>query len=71
MIATLRLSNCARAAVAGHQHNAASLKETAMSMMMQYGKRLREMDGWEEIKSDHPSLMNDIVEYVLGLVEIA
>ena len=38
---------------------------------LQYGKRLREMDGWDEIKSEHPTLMNDIVEYMLGLVEIA
>ena len=38
---------------------------------LQYGKRLREMDGWDEIKREHPTLMNDIVEYMLGLVEIA
>jgi hypothetical protein len=71
MVTTLRLSNCARAAIAGHRHNASILKDTAMAMMMQYGKRLREMDGWEEIKNEHPTLMNDIVEYMLGLVEIA
>ena len=38
---------------------------------LQYGKRLREMEGWDEIKSEHPTLMNEIVEYMLGLVEIA
>ena len=32
---------------------------------LQYGKRLREMDGWDEIKREPPTLMNDIVEYML------
>jgi len=71
MVSNVRLANCARAAIAGHLYNASALKETAIAMMMQYGKRLREMDGWDEIKSEHPTLMNDIVEYMLGLVEIA
>lgn len=71
MVSNVRLANCARAAIAGHLYNASALKETAMAMMMQYGKRLREMEGWDEIKSEHPTLMNEIVEYMLGLVEIA
>ena len=71
MVSTLRLSNCARGAIAGHLYNSEPLKRAAMAMMMQYGKRLKEMDGWDEIKKEHPTLMHDIVDYMLDVIEIA